>query len=292
MVQAMSKPDDIPTLLDAEEAFEAGDVETALVIAEGLLGDDETKAEPEVLHLAAECLLELQEGAEAGHLLDIAIEKIGDDPVLLHARGVAFFETGRLDESASWFRRAADGDPDLGEALFYLGILAERSGDLEEASRLFGEAVQRDPENLVEPVDWPKETIEQVFDEIVEEIPDPLGVWLAGLELVIEDLPSDEVLAVPEGTLSPLILALFAGERRTEPDGEDPDEWLQLRPKLIRVFRLNLGKSAQDEYELHRELLEAILWEVMDFLGLDESHLAMLGLPEEVDDDDLHPGAG
>ena len=286
----MAKPDDTPTLLDAEEAFEAGDIETALVIAEGLLGDDETAAPMEALYLAAECLLALQEPQEALHLLEVALREASDNPVLLHARGIALFELGRFDAARPCFQDAADRDPELGEALYYLGILAERSGDLAGAEELFAQAVERDPESLVLPVDWPAETVEQVFDEIVEEIPDPLGVWLAGLDLRVEDLPSQALLEREDGPVSPLILCLFQGTRPGPAGGDDPEEWLGNRPEAVRVFRRNLGKSAQDEYELHRELLEAIIWELMDFLGLDDAHLAALGLPLEVDDEDLRPG--
>ncbi len=285
----MAKPDDTPTLQDAEEAFETGDIETALVIAEGLIGDDEASAPLEALYLAAECLLELQEPQEALHLLDVALRQ-EDSPILLHARGVALFELGRFDRARACFRKAADRDPGLGEALYYLGVLAEREGDLEAAGALFAEAVERDPENLVEPADWPAETVEQVFDEIVEEIPDPLGVWLAGLDLRVEDLPAAALLERDEGPVSPLILCFFEGRRAGPATGDDPEEWLSQRPDAVRVFRRNLGKSAQDEYELHRELLEALIWELMDFLGLDDAHLAALGLPLEVDDEDLRPG--
>ena len=287
----MAKPDDSPTLLDAEEAFEAGDIETALVIAEGLIGGDEASAPTEALYLAAECLLELQEPQEALHLLDVALKDAEASPVLLHARGIALFELGRFDAAAGCFEKAAAADPQLGEALYYLGVLAERGGKLDEAKALFAQAVERDPENLVLPADWPAETIEQVFDEIVEEIPDPLGVWLAGLDIRIEDLPSQKLLERDEGPVSPLILCLFEGARPGPAGGDDPEEWLGHRPEVVRVFRRNLGKSAQDDYELHRELLEAIIWELMDFLGLDDVHLAALGLPLEVDDEDLHPGS-
>lgn len=286
----MAKSDDIPTLLDAEEAFEAGDIETALVIAEGVIGDDEASAPTEALYLAAECLLALQEPQEALHLIEVALKDADDSAVLLHARGIALFELGRFDKAGPCFRKAADQDASLGEALYYLGILAERSGDLAAAEQLFADAVERDPENLVLPVDWTAETVEQVFDEIVEEIPDPLGVWLAGLDLRVEDLPTQALLERDDGPVSPLILCFFQGARPGPVAGDDPEEWLGNRPQAVRVFRRNLGKSAQDEYELHRELLEALIWELMDFLGLDDVHLAALGLPLEVDDEDLHPG--
>ncbi len=286
-LRAVTKQD-VPTLIDAEEAFEAGDVETALVICEGLIGDREARAEVEVLYLAAECLLELQEAAEAEHLLDVALGKAPDDPVLLHAKGVATFEQGRLAEAGSFFERAVAANDDLGEARYYLGILAERRGDFEGADRLFADAVDRDPENLELPRAWTDTEIGTAFDEIVEELPDPLGDWVAGLPIAIEDLPDDAVLTSAETPISPLILCFFEGDGPGAPQGDDPEAWLGRHPDRVRVFRRNLGKSAQDDYELHRELLEALLWEVMEFLDLEETHIAALGLPLEEDDEDLH----
>ncbi|MCP4871864.1 MAG: tetratricopeptide repeat protein [Proteobacteria bacterium] len=279
---------DTPTLVDAEEAFEARDVETALAICEGLIGDHEAKASVEVLYLASECLLELQEPQEAEHLLQIAIKKAGDEPVLLHARGVAVFEQGRLDEAAVFFEAALQGADDLGEARYYLGILAERAGDIEKADALFAEAVDRDPENLMLPTAWDVDTIKRSFDELVEEIADPLGAWFAGLQLSIEDLPSEAVLTGGETPVSPLVLCFFEGTGPGAPEGDDPEAWLTTHPDIVRVYRRNLGKSAHNEYQLHTELLEGLLWEVMEFLSLEEAHLAALGLPLEEDDEDLH----
>jgi len=275
---------DTPTLVDAEEAFEAGDVETALAICEGFIGDDESKAEVEVLYLASECLLELQEPKEAEHLLLVARAKAGDEPVLLHALGVATFEQGRLEDCGPLFEAAVAGDPELGEPRYYLGILAERAGDLARADELFKEAVELDPENLVLPRNWTSEEIARGFDEIVEEVPDPLGIWLAGLKVSIEELPDDEVLTAGETPISPLILCFFEGTSPGVPKGDAPEGWLTVHPERVRIFSRNLGKSAHDEYEMSHELSEALIWEVMEFLKLEETHLAALGLPTEEDD--------
>jgi tetratricopeptide (TPR) repeat protein len=279
---------DTPTLIDAEEAFDAGDLEAALIICEGFIGETPDSAPVEVLYLAARCLLELQEPEEAEHLLEIAIKAAGPEPALLHARGVATFEQGRLDEAAKLFQAAVEADQDLGEAHYYLGILAERAGDFGKADQLFADAVKRDPENLEIPTVWSEEAIALVFDEIVEEIPDPLSAWMAGLQVTVEDLPDDEVLIAGDGPISPLILCFFEGEGPGAPQGDEPEAWLTVHPTRVRIFSRNLGKSAHDEYELHHELLEAILWEVMVFLELEESHLAALGLPPDEETEALH----
>ena len=286
----MASRDD-PTLTDAEEAFERGDVETALAICEGLLGENEAAAPVEVLYLAAECLLEVQEAREAQHLVDLALSQAPGDPVLLHARGLCLFELCKLDAARSCFEQAVAGDDDLGEPRFYLGILAEHAGDSDAAARLFEEAVERDPENLVLPRTWTQQEVAEVFDAIIDELPDPLGIWFARLSLAYEQLPAAELLANDDDPISPLVLCLFRGDRPQHSESDGPDEWLQAQPERCSIFLRNLGKSAQDEYELHYELVEALLWEFMGFLDLDTTDMAALGLPTEVDDVDLGPGS-
>ena len=71
---------------------------------------------------------------------------------------------------------------------------------------------------------------------------------------------------------------MFEGGERSEPSGSDPAGWLTSHPDKAVIFRRNLCKCAHDEYELHRELLEAIVWELVEFLGLQDEHLDELGL--------------
>ncbi|HCP44916.1 MAG TPA: hypothetical protein DIU15_02655 [Deltaproteobacteria bacterium] len=287
----MSPAPDEPSFEDAEEAFERGDVETALAICEGYLGEDESKAPVEALYLAAECLLELQEVTEATHMIDLALNEHPDDAVLVHTKAICCFEQAKLEDARKGFERAANLDDQLGEPLFYLGILTERDGDFGAADRLFEHGVRLDPENLSLPVDWPADKVRQIFDEVVEEMPDPFGMWLAGLRVDVADLPDDAALAAAEGPISPLVHCLFDGPAPSPPaEKTDPDEWLTTHPSRVRLFRRNLGKSAHDEYELHREILEALLWESMEFLGLDEGHLAKLGILDDEDDEALLPG--
>jgi len=280
---------DTPDFRDAEEAFVSGDFETSLVICEGLFNEDEATTPTEILHLAAESLLSLQEPGEAGHLARLALSQAADEPALHHCLGVSCFELGDFAGAQRHFERAVSLDEELGEPLFYLAMIAERTGPEGRAAELYTEAIRRDPENLMMPTAWSEKTIKQVFDEVVEEMPDPFGIWLAGLAIRIEALPSEDALSSSDGPISPLVHCLFDGGGEHQPEGDDPEIWLSHHPDSVTLFAANLGKSAHDQYELHRDLLEAILWEAMDFLGLDETHLLTLGMLQEDDDEPLHP---
>jgi len=280
---------DTPSFRDAEEAFASGDFETSLVICEGLFHKEEASTPTEILHLAAESLLSLQEPGEAGHLARLALSQAADEPALHHCLGVSCFELGDFTAAQPHFEKAVTLNDELGEPLFYLAMIAERSGADERSGELYEEAVRRDPENLMIPTTWSEKTIKQVFDDIVEEMPDPFGMWLAGLSIRIERLPSAAALSGTDGPISPLVHCLFEGAGGHQPEGDDPESWLSHHPDSVALFASNLGKSAHDEYELHRDMLEAILWESMDFLGLDDSHLLSLGMLQEDDDESLHP---
>jgi len=289
----MAKKDEIPTLRDAEEAYEAGDIETTLAICDGLIGEDEGKAAPEVLYLAGECLLEMQEETEALHLFELALDKEPDNPLLLHCKGLCLFELGKRSDARGLFEQARAAEPGLAEPVFYLGLLAERAGDDAAAKELFAAAVELDPENFVRPRIWSEDVIRGAFDEMVEEIPDPLAVWLAGLPLEVERSPTDDVLTRGGEPISPLVHCLFFGAGSEGAEGDDPEGWLSARPDRVVLYSDNLGKSAQDEYELRREVSEAVLWEIMEFLGLNDDQLEALGVvePDNLDDDDLRPSS-
>ena len=277
--------DDTPTLRDAEEAYEAGDIETTLAICDGIIGEDEDSAEPEVLYLAGECLLEMQEPEEALRLFTAALKQDGENPLLMHCKGLCLFELGRSKEAKPLFEAARAASDELAEPVYYLGVLAERAGQDARAKELFAAAADLDPENFVAPTEWSEADVRSAFAELVVEVPEPFGSWLAGLPIEVRDFPKDDLLRRDESTISPLVHCIFLGEPSDGPQGEDPAGWLSATPDSVLLFRKNLGKSASDTFELQQEVLEALLWEAMEFLGLDEDALVTLGVLEVEEDD-------
>ena len=79
--------------------------------------------------------LHIEDGklSAAAGVLDEAISRNPEHPGALNNRGVVAFLTQRYDESAGYFRRAAEADPDLADAWFNLADALEEVGDREGA---------------------------------------------------------------------------------------------------------------------------------------------------------------
>lgn len=276
----MAHDEETPTLRDAEEAFEQGDFEGALDILEGMFPDDESDADPVVLHLAAECLLQLQEPQEAAHLIDAALEQAPDEGALLLTRAIASFELVELEDAQRFVDRAIAAEPELAEAWYYAGLLAERRGDAGDAKAAFERAVALAPDELLAPTDWSAAQVEAAVRTALSEVPDPLGAWMRALEIVVEDLPPDSELRTEEGAISPLVHCIFRGGSPSAPQGDDPAGWLGEPPAQVALFRKNLGKGATTEEELIDEVVQALIWECIEYLGLEHDHLDALGLEE------------
>jgi tetratricopeptide (TPR) repeat protein len=70
------------------------------------------------------------------------IEDPGDSPARLHDLGEELLRLGRLGEAVDLLEKAATGDTPPGNAVFWLGVRAEREGDLARAARLYRQAAQ------------------------------------------------------------------------------------------------------------------------------------------------------
>lgn len=273
----MAQKEKRPTFDDAHESFQEGDYEAALEICDEIIGEDESKAPADVLWLAGECLLQLQEPGEALHLLDAADEAEPEQPAIQLARGVALFELLRWDESEKALRAASEGDDALGDAWYFLGLLEERRGNSEAAERLFTRAVQSDPENLHAPTRWPDQEVAKAWTMIAEDLPEPASRWFRSIEYIVKPFPAEVDLRRDDGNVSPLVHCLFFGEGPGEATGSDPARWFRGAPPRVELYTGNLGKSAHDAYDLQQEIFEAFLWETIEFLGLDEDQAERFG---------------
>lgn len=273
----MARKEKRPTFDDAHESFQEGDYEAALQICDEIIGEDEAGAPADVLWLAGESLLQLQEPQEALHLFDLADERDPEQPAILLGRGVACFELLRWADAETALRAAIDVDEEVGDAWYYLGLIAERRGDDDGATQSFARAVAADPENLHAPTDWSSDAVSEAWGRIRDDLPDFAKSWFEGIQLSVHKLPEERVLRVEDGNISPLVHCLYFGEHGAEPEGMDPASWFRHPPPRVELYSRNLGKSAHDTFDLEQEVFEAFLWETIEFLGLNDEQSQALG---------------
>lgn len=185
----------------------------------------------------------------------------------------------RLDQG-DW----AGAHKDVGEALRHDGehpearylraCLHERAGNFEAADADLQAAHDEAPEDFPE-VRWlSDEALEAATEAVLQLLPDRVSAKMQDVHILIDEVPSDEVLAGIEPRPSPDgILACFEGAPVGDRSGSDA--WAIL-PARILLFRRNLMRIAPDDLEAELEI--TLLHEIGHFLGLDEDDLAERGL--------------
>lgn len=253
------------------EALEAGELESALELADELAPDLR-----EGWILRATVLLEL------GHA-DAAREAI--------ARAEALGE-GRADGDLAWvhaeldlcewcIEEARDGFERIADAertpavLGRLSLCWEILGDLLRADALLLEARDLDPEGWPLPVRLSTEEFERAVDAAVERLPEPFRAALADTRILLEAVPSIELVDPSAPTETPPdLLGLFVGASALE---RGDDESLVL-PPTIHLFQRNLERASGDHGQLLEEIQTTLYHEIGHLLGFDEGGVAELGL--------------
>lgn len=206
-------------------------------------------------------------------LLDAALERLGPDPDVVLERAIALFEACRFEEARAAFEAILESDPDEAAAHHHLGLLSERRGDDEAASRHFATARSLDPDTWIAPCALEEKEFDQVVEAALSRLPSQVRRYLSNVAIAVEPFPADDDLE--GGTLSPTILGVFRGSPLSEKASWDP--WAHF-PSSIVLYQRNLERFARDREELIEEIEVTLLHEVGHFLGLDEEDLEDRGL--------------
>jgi tetratricopeptide (TPR) repeat protein len=114
----------------------AGDVDEPLDEAKAMVTDDDTpqnRLEYALILMAAQ-----QNSAARAQLTDL-LSKPDAKPLALRMLGLMDFEEGKLDEASAHFAELVTTGKYLDDALYYLGLIAERHADEERALRLYAQ---------------------------------------------------------------------------------------------------------------------------------------------------------
>lgn len=258
------------------DALEAGDVERALELARALRpapDDGDSALAIAVAHLEAGLLREARERLEAMEHLsldgDLEFERVRHLAETCFLQGVpqrALDLLHRL-EPVTRKERAA--------LIWQRGLCWDLDGDRRRADECFREASKLDADEFPPPVPISAGEMEKIVKLACARLPAQLQQVIAmHVPVVIDDLPSLDLVRNSGGEVLPDILGLYTGphllERSVHESGHLPPQ--------IFLYRRNLERLAVDRTELVHEIETTLLHELGHHLGYEEDDLDRMGL--------------
>ena len=265
--------DDDRLVEEIYDALDSGAPERALASARIALHD---APDDPVLHfLVGVARLELDQPEQAVDDLSRAIALDPDDPEFRTARAQALFAACRFGEAKDDATRAVATEPSSADALYVLGLVAEREGRYDDSDAKLRAASSLDPERFVAPWRLTRPAFEGAVLRAGAMLPEEFRRHLDAVPVVVLDLPPDEILFDGAPPLDPGLLGLFVGTALTERTFSVPG--VEAPPRIL-LFQRNLERFAHDEAELRREIARTLHHELAHYLGFGEAQMADLDL--------------
>jgi predicted Zn-dependent protease with MMP-like domain len=257
---------------EVEAALEEGDADEAVELARELV---EAYPDADGYYLYGLSLLSAGEGDRGEDALLRAVELDADHAdawLALSDEALMRLDFGEAQERVQAALRA---DPTHPGARRHRAALRERACDADGALRDYTTAWLADPDGSPVPLTLDDPTIDGVVEQVYQQLHPTLREWLRNVPVIVEDVPSVDVLLEIESVHPFELLGSYSGRPISDRGGETP--WSTL-PPMITLFRHNLARLAHDREELHEQLRITLLHEIGHALGLDEDELAERGL--------------
>jgi predicted Zn-dependent protease with MMP-like domain len=260
---------DLKVIESIYDALDDGRPERALVLARSarreLSGDD-----PVLSFLTGRALLEMDRPAEAVDDLQRAVELDPDAPEFRADLAECFFCCCRFDDALPHAQRAVALDDAFADAHDVLARLLERRGDVAGADRHFDHAARLDGEQFPPPCRVDEPEFGRQLERARALLPGEFREHLERVGVLVDELPSDELLFEESPPLNPDLLGLFVGvaidgQSYLSPGGE--------LPPRIYLFKRNLERSVGRPGELAAQIRDTLYHELGHYLGMDEEDL-------------------
>jgi predicted Zn-dependent protease with MMP-like domain len=265
----------IESLLDrAEDALDKGNAEGAIELCGQVLEVIPDHAGANFVR--GDALRVLGALEQAGDAYRAAALKRPDHAASWASLALTAFELLDFDESRRSVSRAVHEDARNPEAWWVRSLLQEWRGDLAGAQRSLAHAQWLDPTGFPMPPHLSDSEVERLVEQAILKLHPDLQELLSNVAVILDEVPSMEVLMHYDPPASPLeLLGYFSGQSVMERSTDDP--WSSF-PATIVLFRRNLARISSDRDELVDQLRITIFHEIGHFLGLDELDVAKRGL--------------
>jgi predicted Zn-dependent protease with MMP-like domain len=271
---ALAHPDDpVPHLhAGATLLYSVSDPEAALVSIDKALQrveDDAELIEAIVLKTRALAVLERTELAREA-LAELDSSSI-DDPEMIDTIADAAMEANLPAIAERWWKKLT-GDDDWAADAWY-GIGAARELQRDTAGRIAAWQETRKRDAAAPAAEWhlSHDELDELVTAALAELPEDARARLANVPILIEDLPSEALVA--DG-VDPRSLGLFSGT----PMPAESSVGGVAELTTIHLFQKNLEDVSGDEEDLAEQIRVTVLHETAHFFGLDEDELEDLGL--------------
>jgi predicted Zn-dependent protease with MMP-like domain len=203
-----------------------------------------------------------------------------DDQGVLWARGELCLAEWRFAEARSAFEeyeRLERSRPDPNPGVYErLALLADHDADPDASDVLLRRAAELDPEGHPFPPRLGTAEFEAVVAQAAERLPSAFRERLEELAVLIEPVPSPELVGHGDpAEIPPDLLGLFCGPSALEGGSEDP---VTGTPARIYLFQRNLERAVATRAELVDEVRVTLYHELGHVLGFEEHELEGLGL--------------
>ncbi|MCA9674105.1 MAG: metallopeptidase family protein [Myxococcales bacterium] len=269
-----ARPDDPMPLISAADVYlySLDEPEPALAAADRAL--DLVDSEDEILAVTlvrADALIALERMDEARETLQQLPMGVLDDPgTVLHV-AEASLAAGDRERASRWIEPMLDDATHGAEAWYLLGAIREDADDRPGMIAAWQEVRRRDAAEPAPPWHLSGDDLERIAQAAFDELPDGVRERLKDVPILIDDLPSEEMVA--DG-LDPRLLGLFQGT----PMPEESSVGGAPSVTNIHLFQRNLERMTDDPEELAEEIRITVLHETAHFFGLDDAALDELGL--------------
>jgi len=253
------------------ELIAEGELETARTALDALL-----RRRPDHPDLRIEdATLRLEEGEPHRALAALeGAERAADPAQYFYLRAAAFHELSRFAEAEADAQRSVAIHSGYAMAHDLLSRVREHLGDEKGAAEEAEAANALDPEDFPLPLEVSDEAFDALVEKAVAELPEKVRDQLKDVPVLVQPLPSTEMLGEEQPPLTPDLLGLFVGRHVF---AQLPTA-VPTAPGAIFLFRKNLLRACADEAELAREVRVTLEHEVGHLLGLDEDELEDWGL--------------
>jgi|SRR5262245_6551264 len=254
-----------------QELLAEGELETARTSLDALL-----RRRPEHPDLKVEdATLRLEEGQPEKALAALeGAERSADPARFFYVRASAHHELSRFAEAEADALRSVAIHSGYAMAHDLLSRVRDHLGDHQGAEEEAEAANALDPEDFPLPLEVSDEAFDALVEKAVGELPEKVRAQLRDVPVLVQALPSSEMLGDGSPPLTPDLLGLFVGRHVF---AQLPTA-VPSAPGAIFLFRRNLLRACATEEDLEREVRVTLQHEVGHLLGLDEDELEEWGL--------------